>query len=208
MANSDINKRKFDVVGELVEDCSSIKLDHHKPLRRVLSGLVGKKLAISIESLKYQKSLAQLRWIWGVAYIRIASFLKETSGVKYSKEEVHDYTTQQTLNNGSTGQCIVMEQHEFESFVDDFIILMEENDPILVRNRVLRFSDGFKCNVGVTEILGKRVVVSGDKKRLSKLTTVQFNDLKDKLQKEWSERGCDIPDPRENNFLSDFLKDE
>lgn len=61
--------------------------------------------------------------------------------------------------------------------------------------------------IEVEEILGKEVlVVKG--KSTSQLTTTEFNDMKEALQRYWAELGCDIPDPRENNFLSDFLRDE
>jgi hypothetical protein len=158
--SSDINKREFTVVGELTEDCRYLEITHYKALKRLVGSLVGEPLEINFKKLRYQRSAAQNRWLWGVAYVTIAAWYKETQGETISKDAIHAHTLQEIL-----GYEIVSE-----------------------------------------EIMGREVlVVKG--KSTSKLTTVEFNDMKDRLQAYWAERGCDIRDPNEHNMLTDHLDD-
>lgn len=161
MASSDINNREFTVVGELTEDCKFIQLHHHTALRRLVSRLVGEKLEVTFKKLRYQRSAAQNRYLWGIVYVTIAAWYRETQGERISKDTIHAHTLQHIL--------------------------------------------GYE--VKVETMLGKEVlVVQG--KSTSQLNTLEFNDLVEKLQKYWGEKGCYIPDPNENNLLTDFLKDE
>lgn len=92
--SSDINRTEFTDVGELrkTDEGLAIFLNFGKALQRVTGHLIGKKLEVSFKPLKYQRSQAQNRWLWGVAYVTIVAFLLETEGVKYTKDEIHAYT--------------------------------------------------------------------------------------------------------------------
>lgn len=150
-------------MGELVdyEDGIAIKLTFGKPLKRILKPLMGQKLEVGFKVLKYQRSQAQNKWLWGVAYITIASWYKDTNGYTITKDAIHAHTLQEILD--------------------------------------------YKIRTG--EINGKEVIYI-DGKSTSALSVKEFSEMKDKLQVYWAERGCYIPDPRGNNFLSDYLDDE
>ncbi len=164
MSNSEIHKKEFVEIGELIDTPEYglvISLPFGKALKRVLKHLFGEKLEVGFKPLKYQRSAAQNRWLWGVAYICISRWYKETDGVTVSKEAIHAHNLQYIL---------------------DYKIVQEDID-------------------------GKEVlVVKG--KSTSQLNVQEFNDMKERLQAYWSEKGCDIPDPRENNFLSDYVTDK
>lgn len=98
MGNSDINKREFNVVGELTEDGQFIKISHYKPLKRIFKGLIGKQLEVSFKLLKYQRSAAQNRYLWGVAYVTIAAWYKDSQGSSISKDAIHAHTLQHILD--------------------------------------------------------------------------------------------------------------
>lgn len=159
--SSRINNTDFTDVGELMvtpEYGLIIKFTFGKLLQRVCKRLYGKKLEVSFKELEYQRSGAQNRWLWGVAYVRIASFLYETQGERISKEAIHSHTLQVIL----------------------------------------------KYEMVLVDVAGK-TVAHFKGKSTSQLSTKKFMQLKDDLQLYWSERGCVIPDPRENNFLSDLI---
>jgi hypothetical protein len=161
MSKAGINKREFNVVGELTEDGQFIKIAHYKPLKRIFKALIGQPLDVSFKQLKYQRSAAQNRALWGVAYVTIAAWYKETNGEAISKDAIHAHTLQRILD----------------------------------------------YEVEVKEVYGTEIIVVKGKST-SALNTKEFTDLYKKIQKYWAEKGCDIPDPRGNNFLSDFIKDE
>lgn len=196
------------MVGELAEDCSSINLDHHKPLRRVLSHLIGKKLEVGVKQLKYTRSNAQNRWLWGVAYIKIAGWFKNTMGLKVSKDTIHDYSIQHIIG-AKEYDTVAFSKSEFQTLVSEIIQLVEndksESDIQAIVDKNMKH---WETNVSLTELMGKRTVINPEVKTTSKMNTVEFGDFKDTLQAYYAERGCDIPDPRENNFLSDFIEDE
>lgn len=159
-----INKSEFSEIGvlEKTEDGGlSIKLRFGKVLKRVLENLIGKDLEVNFSLLKYRRTAAQNRWLWGVAYTTVMAWHKETQGYSIDKNTVHAYTLQEVL--------------------------------------------GYK--IVPKELLGKEVLVV-EKERTSSLSTKEFSEMVEKLVAYWAERGCYIPLPRENNFLSDFVKDE
>tara|TARA_R100000789_G_C2996659_1_gene147639 strand:- start:436 stop:867 length:432 start_codon:yes stop_codon:yes gene_type:complete len=49
----------------------------------------------------------------------------------------------------------------------------------------------------VKEMFGETIVVY-KQKRTSRMTTTEFNDFKEKIQKYWAENNIDIPDPKES----------
>nr|DAM99216.1 MAG TPA: protein NinB [Herelleviridae sp.] len=159
-----INKSEFSEIGvlEKTEDGGlTIKLRFGKVLKRVLEKLIGKELEVNFRLLKYRRSDAQNRWLWGVAYVTIAAWYKETQGETVSKEAIHAHTLQEILD----------------------------------------------YKIEVEEFMGKEVlVVKG--KSTSQLTTKEFSDMVDKLVAYWAQYDCYIQLPKENNFLSEFVKDE
>lgn len=200
MGMSDIYTREFHAVGELVEDCSSIRLINYKTIRRVIKKIKGKKLEVVFKVLEFTRSNAQNRWLWGVAYITIAAFLKETQGRSYSKEEVHEHSKQYVLNDGATETSVVLTQDEYTKLIDTVSSKgMEYGEEV---------RDLYTCNVKVVDVASQRVVVSSSKlKSTSNLSTRRFNEFKERLQEWWGELGCYIRDPNENNFLTDHIDD-
>lgn len=161
--SSNINKREFTDLGEIIdyEDGLAIKLRFGKALKRILRPLFGKELEVSFKLVEYQRSAAQNRWLWGVAYITIAAWYKETEGISVSKDAIHAYTLQHIL--------------------------------------------GYK--IATEEVHGVEVIYMKGKST-SNLTIKEFSQMKEDLQAYWSERGCYIPDPKEHNYLSEYLEDE
>ena len=163
MSSSDINKLEFTDIGELQTTDDGglvVVLPFGKALRRVTKHLIGKRLEVNFKLLKYQRSNAQNRWLWGVAYVTIAAFMRETTGEDWDRDAIHAYS--------------------------------------------LKYILGYE--VAVKTIKGKEVLYMKGKST-SKLSTQEFNDMKERLQQHWAEQGCIIPDPVGNNFLSDFLED-
>lgn len=57
----------------------------------------------------------------------------------------------------------------------------------------------------VKTVAGEEVIVMTSK-RFSKMTTVEFSEAIELILDTLAERGCIIPEPKANNFLSDFYK--
>lgn len=57
----------------------------------------------------------------------------------------------------------------------------------------------------ITDIMGVQVVAF-EVKRSSEMTTTEFKEFVEELQAHWAVRGCIIPDPNQDNFISDYLK--
>lgn len=96
-SKSTINNTDFSIIGELTDDGQFLRIAHFKSLRRVFKNLIGKQLEINFKELKYQRSSAQNRWLWGVAYVTIAAFHKENTGEVLTKEAIHAHTLQKIL---------------------------------------------------------------------------------------------------------------
>lgn len=192
-------------MGELSEDCKDISIAHFKPLRRILQHLVGKQLEVTFKLLKYNRSDAQNRWLWGVAYVTVCGWWKESFGERIDKETLHSYT-KQVIMQGKTYDTVAIQKDEFLTLVEELLDsgLPKEQVLALVEKNLHRWT----VNVQVKEVLNQRIVVDSSEKSTKTLNTKEFCDLKDDLQAHWAEKGCDIPDPRENNLLSDYVKDE
>lgn len=67
-----------------------------------------------------------------------------------------------------------------------------------IYSKVLGYQMKFK------EVLGEEVIVM-EGKRMSKMNTVEFNDAKEKIQVYFGPLGCPIPDPREENFITNYI---
>lgn len=152
---------QYELKGVLSETATGVEFENGKAMSRVLRKWKGKTLHIVIKPFKRKRSDNQNRWMWGVAYVCIQAYLKETEGSAPSKEEIH-------LHN-------------------------------------LQIVQGVKIESKV--ILGETVFTVNEK-RTSSMSTVEFNEMKEKLQAYWAERDCIIPDPNEDNFLTDYAKDE
>lgn len=86
------------IVGKLSEDFTSIEILHNRVLKRVLRNYKGQDLEVAFRVLKYQRSSAQNRWLWGVAYVSICAWHKETTGEKMDKDTLHAHTLQYILD--------------------------------------------------------------------------------------------------------------
>lgn len=193
--------REYTFVGELGEDLSSLSFNSIRALHKSLRTLLGTKLEVTFRPLKYMKSHAQLRWLWGVAYKMISHYLKETSGERYTTLQVHEFCTQHIMNEGNSGYSIVFTEEEFEALISDIETgAFKRSDYESLGNRC-------KARCSVVHIMGERVVSLADYKRLSKSTVKEFNNYKEQLQKAWAEMGLEIPDPRGNSLLEDYLTD-
>lgn len=80
---------KLTLTGKLSDNLKTIEISHAKIMRRVLSAISGKELEITVGVLRKRRSDAQNRYIWGVVVPVVRSFLKETQGEDYTKEEVY-----------------------------------------------------------------------------------------------------------------------
>ena len=155
------NKDSFTDIGELYDSPEYgliIKLTFGKALKRVVGSLIGKQLEVAFKLLKYNRSNAQNRWLWGVAYPTVIAWTLETTGETVSKEAVHAHALQEILG---------------------YIVKVEEYQGVEVI-----FMEG---------------------KSTKNLNTKEFNNFKEKLQRYYAVLGCDISDPRGNNYISDFL---
>jgi len=197
--------KTFTLIGELTEDGQFISITHWKPLRRIMKFLVGKQLEVNVKELKYVRSDAQNRWLWGVAYITIVGWWKESFGEKIEKETLHSYT-KQIIMGGKQYDTVAIQKDEFMNLIEE-VLSIEKSIPE-IKALVEANLKKWLVNVKVAEVAGSRVILDVEEKSTKDLNTKEFCDLKDLLQAHWAEKGCDIPDPRENNILSDFIKDE
>lgn len=61
----------------------------------------------------------------------------------------------------------------------------------------------FEFTPVVKTVLGEEVIYF-DEKRLSACSTVEFEERMELLRQYWAERGCDIPEPNEENYPEDI----
>jgi hypothetical protein len=83
-----INREVFTEVGLLLDTDEYglvIKLTFGKALKKVLRHLFDKKLEITVTELVYNRSSAQNRWLWGVAYETVIAHHRDTTGEKITK---------------------------------------------------------------------------------------------------------------------------
>jgi hypothetical protein len=153
---------ELELYGELSEDYTlSIAHSSNQSFRRILSKFLGKELVIIIKPIKYLRTAAQNRWLWGVCYPTIRAFEKESGRQIPSKDELH----------------------------------------------VFHLTTFLGVKPVVKEVLGMEVVVM-EGKTSSQLSKAEWNTFKEDIQQHWAEKGCDIPDPKKNNFLQDFIEDD
>lgn len=76
-----------------------LEIDSSNQLARLLSRFKDKHLEITITIFRRKRSLAQNRWIWGVCIPTVLGWLKDTQGVRYTKEEVYAFIQQNVLGH-------------------------------------------------------------------------------------------------------------
>lgn len=59
----------------------------------------------------------------------------------------------------------------------------------------------------IGEFMGVEIITMSGK-RFSKMTTKEFAEATDTILKLMAEKGCIIQEPKQNNFLSDFVQDQ
>lgn len=148
---------KFELRGKLSEDCTRIILGNPEFCKRALRPLLEKELEIVVKKHRRLRSNAQNRWLWGVAYVTIKQWYKETQGEDITSEEIH--------------------AHNLSSI------------------------QGYRYDV--KEILGEEVLIM-EGKRTSKMSVEEFQQMMEKLQQYYAERGLVIPDPEGDSFLNDY----
>ena len=172
-----------------------LKIQVPRMLHSKIDSLLDIPLQVTLNKVKFLKSVQQLRWLFGAAYVVIQRFLSETQGKSYTREQIHSYCTQWVLNEGNTGKSVVFTETEFEIFLEDYTKILESKGEKVARNVAHKFAKKLECNVQVRDVLGKRVVTVEELERISKVSKKRFNEYKEELQKYWGKRGCDIPDP-------------
>lgn len=91
-------EREYSIITLLTTDINALeqgepflKLKHWRVLRRVLFGWMDKELETELKPMRYKRSLAQNRYMWGVIVPTVQAFIKETSGEVKSKDAVYAF---------------------------------------------------------------------------------------------------------------------
>lgn len=80
---------EYTVTGKFTKDLRGVVFDFGDHLVRLFAAFAETPLEIIIKPFYKQRSLAQNRWIWGVAVVTVRAFLKETTGECPSKDAVY-----------------------------------------------------------------------------------------------------------------------
>jgi hypothetical protein len=108
-----MEEKEYTIVGNLSDNPKElsdgemyIKISHWRVFRRILREWLfdNKELEIDIRVLRYKRSLAQNRWMWGVCVPTVRAFVKETSGEVKSKDAIYYW-----LNTAIVGRDVVIE---------------------------------------------------------------------------------------------------
>lgn len=153
--------KKYELIANISEE-NVKQFDWEKPsfVERIFSKFKNKGLLITVQPLAKKRSDAQNRWLWGVCYVRIASWHLENFGDKLTPEEIHIY----------------------------------------VCTRILGIKYVHK------EMFGEEVLVMQGI-RTSEMSTAEFMDAKEKIQRFYAEKGCNIPDPTPLSLISDYFNE-
>lgn len=80
--------------GKVTPDCSGVTFINPQIIARDLFGKGGHDVDVTLIFGKVQRSLAQNRYLWGVVYPLIQRELLETTGERFTPEELHAYNLQ------------------------------------------------------------------------------------------------------------------
>jgi len=105
---------------------------------------------------KPKRSNKQNNWYWGPCMATIIEDIKEQTGDKYTKEEIHDWNMAKVI----------------------------------------------KPKLETREMLGQTIVIYKTKST-AEMTTEEFIEFKDIIQRYWAERDIVIPDPEQKVFIND-----
>lgn len=89
--------KSYDLPGKLNKDCTAFVFDNPSFTSRVLKKWQDSELFVKIQKLSKNRSDAQNRWLWGVCYVKIASWHYDNEGVKYQPEEIHAFVCTRIL---------------------------------------------------------------------------------------------------------------
>jgi len=92
--------------GEII-DKEVIRIYGMRYNRSILENFVGKELTITIDEKKKPRSVAQNAWYWGVAIPTIIAAIQDYEGIRYTKEEIHQFIKQCLLVEGSKKASIL-----------------------------------------------------------------------------------------------------
>lgn len=103
-------------MGTMGEDYT-VSLMESQKLGRLLKKYVEteKPLEITISIHRRQRSLAQNRWIWGICVPTVQGWLKDTQGIKYTRDEVYYY-----LNS-----AVLRRKTEIKEMAGEEVIILE-----------------------------------------------------------------------------------
>ena len=141
---------KIQLKGTVIDKKLTIKNEYF--FRDLLSKFEGKEVVISVEDGNKSRSLKQNDWYWGIAIPAVIYQLKNHTGEKYSKDDIHDWNLSKVI--------------------------------------------GVKP---VVKDLFEETIVIYKTKRTSQMSTKEFINFKETIQKYWAEKSIIIPDPSELN---------
>lgn len=75
--------------GYLSDDLASIKLEHHRVMRRALQPWAGKRLMLMVGVFRRRRTEAQNRYMWGYVVPRVKGWMEDKDGRPYSKDAVY-----------------------------------------------------------------------------------------------------------------------
>jgi len=106
MAIGSSEEREYSVITVLSQDKASIedgeiflRFKNWRIFKRLLYDWLGKDIESDIRLMRYKRSLAQNRMMWGVIVPVVRAWIKETTGEKQTKDEVYIYLNSHVLGN-------------------------------------------------------------------------------------------------------------
>jgi hypothetical protein len=93
------SNEKYFLSGVLHENCEGLTFNHAKMFSRVLDGLKGKELMITVERLYNKRSSNQNRYLHGVIVPYLQNWFKDTQGESLSTEQVKAHLYKNVLGH-------------------------------------------------------------------------------------------------------------
>ena len=148
---------KYELTGTFDGSGKTLALDHPGIMKKIMRNLVGEKLLIVVQKLRYKRSEAQNRYIWGVMVPCVRMWFRETTGETPSPDEAY----------------------------------------VWLRVGLLGYKAEIKMLKGVE-------IITMTGKRFSQMNTKEFAEAVDTMIKLLDEKGCFVPLPKKDNFITDF----